>query len=132
EDLSERGFSEPEQCTGLVGLVEVFLAEAKESKVEVGATILPFADGICLRDEVSLVAVTQDQAVDPDFLHPVVFCGWLLEGGLEAGTCFGRAIRPSLCSDSEIEAFEKFTEFRVNGFGIREKVPVHIFNKFRV
>src|ERR1700722_7160428 len=69
--FTKGGGTEADEVTRKKTFVHVFLGEAEEPQVKVGAAVLAGADRVCFGDEMAFVAVAEDHAVGAQLLFPV-------------------------------------------------------------
>ncbi len=69
--LPERGRPQSDQVTRLKSPFHVGLIQPKEIEVKIGTPVFTLPNGIGIRDQVGLVAITQNQPVCSQFLGPV-------------------------------------------------------------
>ena len=126
EDIAERGGTQPDEVTGEKLFVHVFFGKTKKAQFEVGPAVAAVTDGIGISQQVSFVAIAQNQAVSTQFLLPIHTVA-----SSECSAVNGSSVAFNALSNSKIKPFEKFAEVGVHTVGVFHKIIVQVFDKSR-
>src|SRR5690606_19103501 len=107
-NIAEGSISQTNHAAGMEFLVEVSLGKSIKGKPDISTTVLPGPDGIGFGQQMSFIAVTQNEPVSCDFLSPVYylpFCGLFNLASGRTAIDSGFSIR-----HGKVETFKKSSE----------------------